>query len=307
MEVANERTITMTTKVKYYLDETDQIEVDGHTLSRLYLANDSINKKYMSRYAVFGEDNSYREMGGYVESLDNLSDEPDSKHQSGDIAWVDAKSKVYGASKIQFGARVNNSTIIDSNVHCDSLVCDSVISNSKVKTVMNSEIYNSYCYDTVEDSVIKNSDVENYTINSTISDSTITNIKYSRIINANLTNVEYHGSISGTFSDVQEDDIERYQLSYRNQFDEKENMHLLVGPSSTSVMQLRQNRIKLVNDKTIPVGDISLERLSSLLNEVVDDQPIGGKKALKLLDKLSEREILTDADLDFGKEMERTI
>ena len=26
------------TKVKYYLDETDQIEVDGHTLSRLYLA-----------------------------------------------------------------------------------------------------------------------------------------------------------------------------------------------------------------------------------------------------------------------------
>ena len=28
----------MENKIKYYLDETDQIEVDGHTLSRLYLA-----------------------------------------------------------------------------------------------------------------------------------------------------------------------------------------------------------------------------------------------------------------------------
>ena len=28
----------MEDKIKYYLDETDQIEVDGHTLSRLYLA-----------------------------------------------------------------------------------------------------------------------------------------------------------------------------------------------------------------------------------------------------------------------------
>lgn len=170
---------------------------------------------------------------------------------------------------------------------------------------MNSEIYDSCCYDTVKDSVIKNSEVDTYTINSTISDSTLTNIKYSRIINANLTNVEYHGSLCGTFSSVQEDDIERYQLSYRNQFDEKENMQLLVGPSGMAVMQLKQQNIKLVNGKTIPVGDITLDKLSSLMNEVVDEQPVGGKKALKLLDKLSEREILTDSDLDF--EDERTL
>ena len=123
-----------------------------------------------------------------------------------------------------------------------------------------------------------------------------------RIINANLNNVEYHGSLSGTFSDVREDDIERYQLSYRNQFDEKENMQLLVGPSNIAVMQLEEQNIKLVNGETIPVGDITLEKLSSLMNEIVDEQPIGGKKALKLLDKLSEREILTDSDLDFGEE-----
>lgn len=33
-----------TKDVKYYLDETDQIEVDGHTLSRLYLAPGVVDK-----------------------------------------------------------------------------------------------------------------------------------------------------------------------------------------------------------------------------------------------------------------------
>ena len=295
----------MTKKVNYYLDQTDQIEVDGHTLSRLYLAEVLVENEFTSGYAVFGEDNNGREMGGYVESLDNISNETDCIFQSPKIAWVDEKSKVYGTSRIQSGAHRCTSTIIDSDVQYDECVHGSVISNSKVKTVMNSAIYDSCCYDTVEDSVIKNSEVDTYTINSTISDSTLTNIKHSRIINANLNNVEYHGSLSGTFSDVREDDIERYQLSYRNQFDEKENMQLLVGPSNIAVMQLEEQNIKLVNGETIPVGDITLEKLSSLMNEIVDEQPIGGKKALKLLDKLSEREILTDSDLDFGETMER--
>lgn len=295
----------MATKVKYYLDETDQIEVDGHTLSRLYLAEILVENEFTSGYAVFGEDNTGREMGGYVESLNNISNRTDCIFQSPKIAWVDEKSKVYGTSKIQSGAHIYNSTIIDSDVQYDECVHGSVIFNSKVKSVMNSEIHNSCCYDTVEKSVIKNSEVETYTINSTISDSAITNIKYTRVINANLTNVEYHGALSGTFSNIREGDIERYQLSYRNQFDEKENMQLLVGPSNMAVMQLKQNEINFVNGKTIPVGDISLEELSSLLNEIVDEQPIGGKKALKLLDKLGEREVLTDSDLDFEDELTR--
>ena len=295
----------MATKVKYYLDKTDQIEVDGHILSRLYLAEILVENEFTSGYAVFSEDNTGREMGGYVESLNNISNGTDCIFQSPKIAWVDEKSKVYGTSKIQSGAHIYNSTIIDSDVEYDECVHGSVISNSKVKSVMNSEIHNSCCYDTVEKSVIKNSEVETYTINSTISDSAITNIKYTRVINANLTNVEYHGALSGTFSNVREGDIERYQLSYRNQFDEKENMQLLVGPSNMAVMQLKQNEINFVNGKTIPAGDISLEELSSLLNEIVDEQPIGGKKALKLLDKLGEREVLTDSDLDFEDELTR--
>lgn len=297
----------MAKKVKYYLDETDQIEVDGHTISRLYLAEVLVENEFTSGYAVFGEDNAGREMGGYVESLDNISNGTDCIFQSPKIAWVDEKSKVYGTSRIQSGAHIYNSTIIDSSIQYDECVHGSVISNSKVKTVMNSKIYDSCCYDTVEKSVIKNSEVETYTINSLISDSAITNIKYSRVINANLTNVEYHGALSGTFSNVREDNIERYQLSYRNQFNEKENMQLLVGPSGMAVMQLQQQNIKLVNGKTIPVGDISLEELSILMNEIVDEQPIGGKKALKLLDKLSEREVLTDSDLDFGDTLKSLI
>lgn len=96
----------MAKKVKYYLDETDQIEVDGHTLSRLYLAEVLVENEFTSGYAVFGEDNAGREMGGYVESLDNISNGTDCIFQSPKIAWVDEKSKVYGTSRIQSGAHI---------------------------------------------------------------------------------------------------------------------------------------------------------------------------------------------------------
>ena len=61
-----------TKEVKYYLDETDQIEVDGHTLSRLYLAPDqSLSREFIESlgFAIYGEDNSDRILGGHVESL----------------------------------------------------------------------------------------------------------------------------------------------------------------------------------------------------------------------------------------------
>lgn len=73
------------TKVKYYLDETDQIEVDGHTLSRLYLAENP-KPDSVSHEAIFGEDNSNRQMGGYIESLSNISSD---MTESGYFAWVD--------------------------------------------------------------------------------------------------------------------------------------------------------------------------------------------------------------------------
>lgn len=64
----------MTNKVKYHLDETDQIEVDGHTLSRLYLAEDYPElEKNRTKFAIYGHDNSDRVLGGYVENLDSIS------------------------------------------------------------------------------------------------------------------------------------------------------------------------------------------------------------------------------------------
>lgn len=100
------------TKVKYYLDETDQIEVDGHTLSRLYLAENP-KPNSVSRYAVFGEDNSNQQMGGYVESLNNISSD---MTESGYFAWIDDESQVYGNTTIARGARVIRSTVVDSNI-----------------------------------------------------------------------------------------------------------------------------------------------------------------------------------------------
>lgn len=105
----------MTKKVKYYLDETDQIEVDGHTLSRLYLAElyPKLESNKRTRYAIYGKDNSDRISGGYIESLDLISDE---FANNGKVAWIDKDSVVYGDSHISSGASIIGSTIVDSEV-----------------------------------------------------------------------------------------------------------------------------------------------------------------------------------------------
>lgn len=56
------------------------------------------------------------------------------------------------------------------------------------------------------------------------------------------------------------------------------NMKLLVGPSGLAVIPITLERITLISGKTIPAGDISLEELSTLMNDIVDEQPVGGKK-----------------------------
>ena len=91
----------MEEKVQYYLDTEDQITIDGHTLSRLYLKEPLKEKRFKlsdreGDYAVYGQeqDNAYR--GGYVESLDSLP----KKSFDGRVAWVDENSKVYGDTKI---------------------------------------------------------------------------------------------------------------------------------------------------------------------------------------------------------------
>ena len=149
MEVAKRKEIDMAKlpkyKVKYYLDETDQIEVDGHTLSRLYLAEtppELFTK--MHDYAIYGEDNTNRKMGGYVESLDCLTD---TVTYHGHICWVDEDSRVYGDSKIGRDVTIHRSTIANSKVTQarGAWVADSTIINSTVNLVKASAIINSTC------------------------------------------------------------------------------------------------------------------------------------------------------------------
>ena len=137
-------------------------------------------------------------MGGYVESVDNLSHDITGR---GWIAWVNPDSMVYGKSEIGTGCFIQNSTIIDSQVrsgHHTSKVSDSTVIDSIVHDVENSRVTNSTC-----DRLVSNSTLEN---------SNITGPKNSCTVNANLTNVKHHGSISGTFRDIEPGDITVHEM-----------------------------------------------------------------------------------------------
>lgn len=150
----------MAKESKYYLDETDQIEVDGHTLSRLYLAEPIPGVREhegLNAYAIFGEDNTRRRMGGYIESLDILSTKVSPIDT---VAWVREDSKVYGDSKISAGVSIINSTVVDSKVNnytVTSKVINSHIVNSNVDGVKNSTVLNSTCTRLVKDSTVTDS------------------------------------------------------------------------------------------------------------------------------------------------------
>lgn len=146
-------------KVKYYLDETDQIEVDGRTLSRLYLAENP-KPDSVSHEAIFGEDNSNREMGGYIESLANISN---NMTGSGCFAWIDETSRVYGNSTVPCGARIIRSTVADSTILSNNgnvFIVDSTVKNSTVSEVHESVVENSTCTREVWSSSIHNSSVK---------------------------------------------------------------------------------------------------------------------------------------------------
>lgn len=300
----------MAKKVKYYLDKTDQIEVDGHTLSRLYLAEHNPRLNKSANYAIFGEDNSDRQMGGYIENINQMSDKIDGYN---DVAWVNETSRVYGNSHIESGVTVQNSTVIDSTVkegYIVSVIRNSIVKNSTVYTVTDSEVSNSYCTKDVRDSTVLNSRLTNHVFNSQISDSVISGGKYSQICNANLHNVQYKGSMSGTFSGIQSEHISTYQLWYRDKGyttrpDILKTVTLLVGPDNVALTNNDHRSIRLVNDKEIPLGDVSCEELLREMSGVVDGKTVGTQKTLEILESVRELEVLTDSDLDFEDELSR--
>lgn len=293
-------------KVQYYLDDTDQIEVDGHTLSRLYLAPGVVDTSdgILTRYAVYGEDNTNKWMGGYVESVDNLSHDITGR---GWIAWVDPDSKVYGKSEIGTGCFIQNSTIIDSQVrgsYHTSKVLDSTVISSVVHDVENSRVTNSTC--------------DRLVINSTLKNSNITGPKNSLIVDANLTNVKHHGSISGTFSDIERGDITVHEMGALVEIPIRsiKSTYYIYPTNSFQLLQDTKGNFALTDNASgeyqfgntkFPVGDVDFDVLYTHLNSDLNGEPIGKPKTLKKLEEIRESMTLTDSDLDFGEEIERTL
>lgn len=287
------------TKVKYYLDETDQIEVDGHTLSRLYLAENP-KPNSISHEAIFGEDNSHREMGGYIESLANISS---NMTGSGYFAWIDETSRVYGNTTVSRGARVIRSTVIDSNIapnNGNAFVVDSVVKNSKVSEVHESTIEDSTCTKEVWNSSIYNSNVKSEVVYSTMHDSTLTSTKYSKIAHANLTNVTHKGSLSGTFENISEGDISEHVLYCRTPWGTSDSIKLLVDTNGHLALR---NVISLPEGQ-YGIGDTTREELLDVLRTPLDGKTVGNAKSIALVEEL-DAPVLTDDDLDFGEELSR--
>ena len=291
-------------KVKYYLDETDQIEVDGHTLSRLYLAENP-KPDSVSHYAIFGEDNSNRQMGGYVESLDNLSHKID---MYGDIAWVEDGSVVYGNSKIGTGCLIRNSTVIDSDIKpytITSNVFDSTIINSMVSEVKNSTVINSGCNRAVKDSTLNNVISRIGILNSNVENSTIFGTKNAYVKNANLSNVKHDGGISGTFSDVEFGDIKVHPMSAFTPSGYTSQFNLLEGPHGEFALSRNSEYSGIgFGGRVFDESDVDFDELYDLLHSEVNGRIVGKPQTLETIERIKENMVLTDSDLDFG-EVER--
>ena len=297
-------------KVQYYLDETDQIEVDGHTLSRLYLApgqSASFSTNQYKPIAIYGEDNTNKVMGGYVESLNVM---PNKTTRYNEIAWVDENTTVYGHSKIAPDVYIANSTIKDSTVLAGNVsnhVYNSKITASTVSKVKDSVITNSNCSKDVTESVVKDSIVKMEVMSSHIVGSKLEGKGYAR--RAILDNVYHKGDISGTFSNIQEGDIETKLLYYwareRPSCPHPSSVALLIGPDNHMALSDRySSKLELLDNSVVEIGDITYEELNEIMNREVDGKAIGRPKTINYLDELGERFVLTDSDLDFG-EVER--
>ena len=256
-----------------------------------------------TNYPAFGEDNSNRKMGGYVESLDNLSHNID---MYGDIAWVEDGSVVYGNSKIGTGCLIRNSTVIDSDVKpytITSHVFDSTVINSTVGEVTNSIVTNSTCNRLVQDSTVKDSTIKIASLNSTVEDSTILGSKNAYIKNANITNVVHKGGISGTFSDANLGDIKTHPMSVFTPSGYTSQFNLLEGPYGEFALSRNSEYSNIgIGDRVFKQGNVDFDELYNLLTSEMNGKPVGKEPTLKTIERIKESMTLTDSDFDFGKE-----
>ena len=239
-------------------------------------------------------------MGGYVESLANISSD---MTESGYFAWIDETSRVYGNTTISRGARVIRSTVIDSNVvphNYNGVVADSIVKNSTVSKVFESTIEDSTCTKEVWNSSLYNSNVKSEVVYSTIHDSTLTSTKYSKIAHANLTNVTHKGSLSGTFENISEGDISEHVLYCCTPWGTNDSIKLLVDTNGHLALR---NVISLPEGQ-YGIGDTTREELLDVLRTPLDGKTVGNAKSIALVETL-DAPVLTDDDLNFGEELSR--
>ena len=291
-------------KVQYYLDIEDQITVDGHTLSRLYLKEPlkEPNPLLDEEYAVYGYDHKGKVVrGGYIESLDSLP----TVARYGEIAWVYEDSKVYGDTKITTTASIMRSTIVDSKIHggapWGTQIIDSTVRNSTIHSdCRGSLVENSHCTKAVFNSEIKNSEIkQNYVFDSKITDSQISAKNEKKIINANLTNVHHIGGLAGTFNDVEPGDIKMHPIYFANGKSHEANQ-LIIGPN---------NELALYNDiedeyndyeTIIPAGDITKQELLAFLKQPTEKGTVGNAKSIEFVESLQTPEELEIDDIVSG-------
>lgn len=197
---------------KYKLDETDQIEKHGHTLSRLYMENPT--EPYKEYFAKDYDEEANLLKGGYVESTDILltSDKLDPFKWP---AWVANGSTAAGDCRIPVNTRIENSDVLNVKVISKrpaDVVNSTVYDSTLYDDCTNSTVMNSTC-GYVKDSTITNSTISGLlTSNSTITDSVIISKRQNYLRNADITRANYRGALSGTFSDITNDNLTRHPI-----------------------------------------------------------------------------------------------
>lgn len=285
---------------KYKLDETDQIMKHGRTLSRLYMENPT--EPYKEYFAKDYDEEANLLKGGYVESTDMLmtSDKLDPFNWP---AWVANGSTAAGDCHIPVNTRIENSDVLNVKMISkrpadiiNSTVYDSTLYND----CTNSTVVNSTC-GYVKDSTITNATISGLlTSNSTITDSVIISKRQNYLRNADITRANYRGALSGTFSDITNDNLTRHHI-YTNincgdgtligmQFDllEDENGHLAIFGNAENV---------ITHHTYYDFGDTTKEDVLELLNQPMLDKTLGNPKSIQLVENLRGDAVITNEDL----------
>lgn len=295
----------------YKLDETDQIEKHGRTLSRLYMENPT--EPYKEDFAKDYNAEANLLKGGYVESTDMLltSDKLDPFKWP---AWVANGSTAAGDCRIPVTTRVLNSDLLNAKMISKqpAYIIDSTVHNSTLyNDCTNSTVVNSTS-GYVKDSTITDSTVTGLlTFNSTITDSVIASKRQNYLKNADITHANYQGALSGTFSDITNDNLTRHHI-YTNidrgngaltgmQFDllEDENGHLAIFGDAENV---------ITHNTYYDFGDTTKEEVLELLNQPMLDKTLGNPKSIRLVESLQGEAVLTDEDvMDLVDENQQTL